>query len=620
MKLDQMKTTSFPIQTLDNWAEKAKESLKGREVSSLSKVTYENITLKPLYTKEDIDVKSISQYPGASNYSRGIAAGGYQAKSWHIANKLGYETLEQLEQKAELAFSAGQTALAFEVKEQLFAEKEKLANFIKKYSELGPLNIYTKEHFSSFIQVIAEIQKETGNVTGIIGTDLIADAAVKGSITTNEVEEWFDMVKQMDKTLPNVKTVPINTSPYHNSGANAVQELGIALATGVYYIQRLLDNGWKIEDALKKVLFHFSIGSNFFMETAKLRAARIIWDKAMEAYGAEKDARKMVTSAETSNFTKTVFDPYVNLLRAGNEAFSAVLGGVQFLSVSPLDEVTGKTTSFSERIARNTQLILKAESHLEKVTDPAGGSWYIESLTKELAEKAWEFFLEIEDQGGMIEALKANWLQNVLSEVRTKKNHDVFTRKHSIIGTNVYANLAEKVVVGNPMQPLPAGDTFEPLSVKRLAEPYEQLRFRAIDIERRSGEKPKVGLICLGELKQHKARADFMTSFLASGGIEVVNSGAMKDVESAKEFVEKSSLTQFCICGANSQYDENGLQIIKEITESFPKVRLALAGVPDEDMKTKYSQAGIKQYYTMKSNQFETLSQLLEELEVALND
>lgn len=617
MKLENMRGTSFPLSTLTDWADKATESLKGKSIESLSNSTYEDIQLKPLYTREDIETLSLSQYPGGTNFSRGIDARGYTGKSWHVSNKIPYHTLAQLGEKLNVALAAGQTALAFDVKAELFSDRDKLAKWLDDVSLLGPFSVDAKEYLKPFLEeVIGAGREDKRQMSGFIAADLIAVATEKGEFHEEAMVDWLDAIKLADQELPNVKTILIDSSVYHNNGANAVQELGIAIATGVFYVQKLLDYGLSLNDVLKKTIFHYSIGSNFFMETAKLRAARILWDKAMEAYGASEESRKMVISAETSKFTKTVFDPYVNLLRAGNEAFAAVLGGVQYLSVTSLDEVAGKTSSFSERIARNTQLILKSEAHLEKVTDPAGGSWYVETLTYELAEKAWNFFLEIDELEGILEVIKSNWLQTNLAKTRAKRDKDIYLRKQSMIGTNVYASVNEQMDPIEAESPSPSSTMFLPLESKRLAEPYERLRYRALEIGRNTGDKPAVGLICLGELKKHKPRVDFMTSFLASGGIEAKKSEGVNDLQAAIEFIEETGLKHYCLCGDNHQYEEQGSNLIKGLVAKLPQLQLSLAGLPDEALRTALSQAGIQHYYHVKSDNYEALFNLLNEMGV----
>jgi methylmalonyl-CoA mutase len=374
------------------------------------------------------------------------------------------------------------------------------------------------------------------------------------------------------------------------------------------------------------MIFQFSIGGNFFMELAKLRAARILWNKITQVYGADTKDRGMHITAETSSFTKTVYDPYVNLLRAGNEGFAAVVGGVQYLHITPFNDITG-SSQLSERIARNTQNILKEEAYLQKVVDPAGGSWYVEALTKELAEKAWQYFQQIEAKGGMLEVLKSGWLQEEIAAVQTKREQDVFTRKQSIVGTNVYANLAESAgsaavqISNNPL----SVDRSNRINIRkinnvRLSEPFEKLRKISEEIKSKSGSKPKIGMICLGELKYYKPRLDFMRGFAAAGGIEAVDSGPITSLESAKQFILRQDTKYFCLCGSNDQYESFGHEILSTLNREFPDLTFYLAGLPEKDLQTKWASEGIKEFIHIKSNCYEILSTILIEMEVALDD
>jgi methylmalonyl-CoA mutase len=311
-------------------------------------------------------------------------------------------------------------------------------------------------------------------------------------------------------------------------------------------------------------------------------------------------------------------------LRSGNEAFAAVTGGVQYLHVNPFDQLTG-SSSFSERIARNTQLILQEEAHLKKIIDPAGGSWYIEKLTNELAQKAWSFFQEIEAKGGILEVLKSNWLQAEIFAVHEKRKTDIFNRKQSIIGTNVYANLDDVTPGSTGVQTgeqrnNEVGIDIMPIPQLRLAQPYEELRGRATDINRKTGSQPTVGLICLGSLKQHKARLDFVRGFLSAGGVTVQPSEPIHSMEDAIRFVKESDTKHFCICGTNDQYQILGIEIIQSIKAELEDRTIYLAGLPEEEDQEKWTELGLMQFIHIKSNCFETLSSILSEMEVSVNE
>ncbi|MDR6998660.1 methylmalonyl-CoA mutase subunit beta [Neobacillus niacini] len=634
--MEDLRNQSFPSKTKLDWNTKAEESLKGKSVESLQSPTYENIVLKPLYFKGN--QKTPSEYPGESDFRRGTYPLGYVKNDWKVAQRTSFSTINELREKLTSAVSKGQTAISFEISKTLFESDADISSLFMDLAEKYPIAIDSKGMQAFLLSKLSGANHE--KISGYIGSDPISLFSEEGILSEEYLQAWSETIKAAAEIFPNLRTILINISTYQNNGANAVQELGIAAATGVFYLQQLFESGMELEEILPKMIFQFSIGSNFFMEIAKLRAARIIWSKITEAYGAGNANRGMEIAAETSTFTKTIYDPHVNLLRAGNEAFAAVIGGIQYLHVGAFDEITG-SNSFSERISRNTQLILKEEAHLKNIIDPAGGSWYIEELTTELAEKAWEFFQQIETNGGILETLQTGWLQNEIAIVRNKRMQDSFTRKQSIIGTNVYANLDETVptvqkeqesaflvtdalkdlVNGKKPQILQLKDLdsnilIEPLAKKRLAEPYEGLRKKAKEIEERSGPTPFIGMICLGEIKQYKARFDFMRGFVSAGGIKAIGSEAIFTKEQAENFVTNQKTQHFCLCGHNDQYETIGNEILKSLKAKFPDRVFYLAGLPEKDQQSQWKHEGIEEFIHVKSHCFETLSTILSEMEV----
>lgn len=619
MSLDNLRNQSFPLKNKEDWKLKAEESLKGKSIESLKTSTYENIILKPLYFQRD-DQKA-SDYPGGSDFRRGVYSLGYVTNNWHVAQRISYQSIDELKEKLHDGVAKGQTALSFEVSETLFQGNETLDKILGDLPSSIPFAVNGKGMQSALLAAIAE--RYPNQATGYVGNDPVSMFVEAGAIVEDLFTSWMEDIKLANEKLPKLRTVLVNTSTYHQGGANAVQELGIAAATGIFYLQRLLESGMKLEDVLSKMIFQFSIGSHFFMELAKLRAARILWDKITKVYGAKVQYRGMQIAAETSTFTKTVYDPHVNILRAGNEAFAAVIGGVQYLHVTPFDDLTGSST-LSERIARNTQNVLKEEAQLRTVVDPAGGSWYVEELTNELAKKAWQYFQQIEANGGILGVLKSGWLQEQVFSVHTQRKEDILTRKRSIVGTNVYANLSdtsgpikEEIIDNNVGS---AGIKLKVIKKTRLSEPYEILRRKSEEIEIKSGSKPKVGMICLGELKQYKPRLDFIRGFLAAGGIEAVESGSVSSLKTVKHFVLSQNTKYFCLCGSNDKYKMLGPEILSTLKTEFPDCFFYLAGLPDKDLQSQWLNEGIRQFIHLKSNCYEILSTILSEMEVELDD
>jgi methylmalonyl-CoA mutase len=299
-------------------------------------------------------------------------------------------------------------------------------------------------------------------------------------------EQGFDYLASIVKSsssLPHFRTININASNFNNAGADIVQELAFGISMGSEYLAQLTERGISADVAASKIRFSFGTGSDYFPEIAKLRAARLLWSVVTNSFHpAHGENIKMEIHCVTSEWNKTVYDPYVNMLRTQTEAMSAILGGTDSLTVEPFDIVFRHPDEFSERIARNQQLILKEEAYFDKVADPSAGSYYIENLTNLIAENAWKLFLEIEDQGGFLSCLKTGLIQKKLSESASRRKSDIASGKEILLGTNRFPDLDEKApseidlarvftspVVGSDLQ-------VEPIKIFRGSEEYERSR------------------------------------------------------------------------------------------------------------------------------------------------
>jgi methylmalonyl-CoA mutase len=613
MSLNDIINYSFSSQTYEDWINKAEESLKGKSLDTLKTNTYEDIKLKPLYTKKDIQQMDQHSFPGMGDRKRASNFGGYISKPWKIAQQIDTEETHEFINRLTTSFEKGQTAIAFKLSVNIL---KNINTILEDVYDRYPFCVNGAYEYNELLEAIIQFPKKE-QVTGYIANDPVAlhakERAEKKDITV-AYDRLFTTMQKVASACPHLKTLLVDTSPYHNAGANAFQELAIALATTVYHIEQLKQHGMSEVDIVSKLVFHFSVGQNFFMEVAKLRAARVLIAQLFEAYGISE--QEVEFSAETSKYTKTAYDPYVNLLRSGNEAFAAVLGGVQYLHVSPYNEPAGPATEFSDRIARNIQLILKEEARLSKVIDPAGGSWYIESLTEELMNKAWSLFIDIDDRGGMIEVWDNNWLQNQIAEIRNKREADIFSRKQSIIGVNKYALLKDT--------PLPVPDhksksnqinVVDPLSKTRLSYPFEILRAKSEKLAQ-NGNPPSIGLLCLGKLKNHKLRADFITDFLTPGGITAKRSGELRTIEEALAYIDHTNYQHYVVCGSDQEYMQWNLPLLKELNESYPNVKLYVAGLPSLEEQKELTQNGLSGFIHIKSNCYQMLVDFLNEMEV----
>lgn len=617
MELKDVKKITFPKPSLEEWKSAVETSLKGKSVEKLKTETYEGVTLNPIYTQET--VQTHTELPGFFPYTRGISVTGYLTNPWVACQPVDGETAEEANEKLKAALKRGQDAITLPV--DLLA-KSQLSDLLKDLPLASlPFLVDLKGKQKDLLAKFKEVK---GSAKGVLAEDPIAECVIKGQLpedTESFFADWAKTVQEYEAISSELKTILIKTPVYHNGGANAVQEIAFGLAEAVQYLLEGQKQGLSIENLAEKMVFSFAIDSNYFMNIAKLRAARRLWAGLSAAFSANPEHFKMHIHAVTSEVTETLYDQYVNILRTANQAFAAAVGGIQYLQIRPFDHATGHWDDFSERIARNMHLILKEETHITRVIDPAGGSFYVEQLTDQIADQAWKKFVEIDANGGILEALKKGTVQAEIAEVYTKKANNVALRKESIIGTNVYPNPDDEVskpvqnkadsyiVVNQPI-------AITPIKLNRFAEPFEELRLRSANYKQKNGETPKIGFINLQELKNYKPRADFVKGFVSAGGIGNVQSEGCHSNEDALAFVRDTKLPIYCICGSDDAYGQMAEQLVSDLKKSFPEITLYLAGKQTEELEKALKTAGVKEFLHVKSNAITTLTELLEELGV----
>lgn len=616
MKLRDVKNISFPKPSFEEWKAAVETSLKGKTIDKLQTKTYEGVTLQPLYTSETVGEHS--ELPGFFPYTRGISPTGYLTQPWLTCQPINGVTAEEANEKIRSVLNRGQNAISYSV--DLLANGARLPKLLKDLPSL-PFFIDLKGKQK---ELLPEFQAVEGPVTGVLAEDPIAEWAVTGQIpedTNDFFADWSKTIQQYEVLSPELKTILIKTSVFHNGGANAVQELAYGLSTAVQYLLEGQKQGLSVESLADKMVFSFSIDSNYFMNIAKLRAARRLWAGLSAAFSAIPEHFKMSIHAVTSEVTETLYDQYVNILRTTNQAFAAAIGGIQYMQINPLDHAYGEWDDFSERIARNTHLILKEETHITRVVDPAGGSFYVEQLTDELADQAWKKFLEVDAAGGILEALKKGTIQAEIANVFNQKVQNIANRKESIIGTNVYPNPADEVHIkaidkADSYMVVNQPTAITAIKLKRLAQAFEQLRLRSAAYKQNNGDAPKIGLINLQELKAYKPRADFVKGLVSAGGIDTVPSEGCFSSEDAKAFVADTKLPIYCVCGSDDAYGQLAEQMVADLKASYPDVTIYLAGKQAEELETALQAAGVKDLFHVKSNAISTLTELLEKLGV----
>ena len=421
----------FKIPTYEEWKEAAIAALKGAPFDKkMYTKTYEGITLQPIYTLADVENNAQAQtMPGADEYLRGTKAGGYFTNPWKISQGLDVVAPAEFNELAKFELQKGCTGLTVTL-----AKATKQGVAYKAENECCGLAIQDAEDLkvafagidlaSVPVQVAAgasakpllDLFKAAGlQPTGCVGADPIAALLTDGKLPCS-LEQLFDeMAETVKAATPGLKVINIDGTVYGNGGASAVQETAYAFATAACYIKAMQERGIAVDTAAQQVRFTFAIGSNFFMEIARLRAAKVAWAQIVKELGGNEDSQKIDIFARTSAFTKTVYDPYVNLLRTTTEAFSAVVGGIDGLQIAPFDEPVGPADTQSLRFARNQQLLFKEEFNITATIDPAGGSFYVETLTAQVVDAIKALYAEV--AADFVESVKAGKIQAAVEAV-----------------------------------------------------------------------------------------------------------------------------------------------------------------------------------------------------------
>lgn len=555
MLIEQIKQTTFDEKTYDEWQEIATKSLRGLSFEKLITKTIEGIDLYPLYTAQSSKLDSLHPIRSAK-----------KENGWTIAQAVYSKDASSFLQSLEESLSKGNEAIVYDGTSTIDWDEEslkELAQYVIQYP-IYFFKVPKKDSIVNLFKWIDETDKE--NVIGVVEID---DPSILES-------------------FPNIRTIGADVVDAHHLGADAVTELALVLAKAVAETEKAGD----FNRVCQQFFVRFAIDTHFFMEIAKLRAFRVLWEALSNAYG-KTDVLHIPLLSETSKRSFSTLDPYVNLLRAGNSAFSAVLGGTDILTVHPHDALT-KPTATSIRLARNIQLVIKKETQVSEVLDPAGGSYFIESLTKSLVEKAWALFVEIDAFGGYDLYIQSDGYQARMDKLHAKRVQSVAKATHSLVGTNVYADLAANDEIEASLQV--AG---------RLAEPFEMFRKAFKE------QQPTVALVTFGELKDFKARADFVSGFFATGGIETTQSPAFQTAEEAAEWVNETPVDHLVICATNERTEEVLAPFLAKMSK---EIVIDVAGKYNETLTNDWVSKGVDGFIYMGLNKLEKFSEVLKRL------
>ncbi len=713
----EVKFDEFAPPTYEEWVEACNALLKGKPFDKIMFTkTYEGITFDPIYTKSTGPcateaILPTDDYPGMGDFLRGATANGYKCAPWGIAQAcdetLPKENNELLKHEIDRgstvynvrldsataesidvmdAKEPGDTGVSLTTLEDMHVLLDGLD------LEKVPFMMYTGASSMRMLALLAAALKAKGKdvskVHGVIGANPLAQLIRRGKLRESLEKDYDDMVECIRwtrKNAPELRTIMARSEVFSRGGANAVQEVAYTFAMAIEYIRQMQARGIDIHDIARSLQFGFNTGATFYIEIAKLRAARQVWSNIMKAFGADEADCSCKIHARPALFTKTIFDIGVNMLRNTTQIFSAVVGGVDTYENEPYDETVRKGDEFSRRIARNLHIMLQEEFGMLRPIDPAGGSWGIEAVTKEMAEKIWEEIQKVEALGGIVKALQEEYPQQQILDVLKKRFKALEMRKDSAVGTNMYPNMTEELLEARPedtaalkkelsegvekyrsdmdkvymesalaalkgskegekvdkaIAAFSAGATIsevrqagmeegESIEVRKIyphrwTERFETLRFDTKNFVKETGKNVEVFLANMGPIPQHKARADFSTSFLQVGEFNVhLNNGFQDDeekpgsrwdkcVEALKAGIDDKGTPYDCavICSTDATYPEDVPALAPRLKEVLGEGTLFLAGAAPKDLEPVYREAGVDEFISVKANCYEILRML----------
>ena len=604
--------TEFPPVPTEKWEEVITADLKGADYErKLVWKTGEGFNVRPYYRAENLEgIKFLGSQAGEFPYVRGTRA----HNRWRVHQTVSVVCPKEANAEALKILNAGVDSLGFCIASEAFTAAD-LDTLLGEICIPAVQLTFCGQKTADVAElVLAKIEKE-----GIAKEDvriafcidpLVKGLSTKGDFCSPNGEKCFARIAELirkTKEYKHIRVVTVSGQIFGNSGSTIVEELAFVLSAGHDYLVRLTDAGLTIEEAARKLRFSFSVSSNYFMEIAKFRAARMLWANIVKGYNPEKNcACKMQIHAETSKWNQTVYDPYVNMLRGTTEAMSAAIGGVYSLEVTPFDASFENPTEFSKRIARNVELLLKHESHFDQVVDPAGGSYYIENLTQSIAAEAWKLFLEIEEKGGYTEAYKAGFIADRIKASAAAKDKNIATRRQILLGANQYPNFTEvagkEITAESVTRKQAEGNVLVPY---RGAMAFEEMRLQ-VD---RSGKEPKAFMLTCGNLGMARARSQFSCNFFACAGIKVIDNTYFKSIEEGAKAALESKAQIVVVCASDDDYAEAAPKV-KELLGG--KAILVVAGAPA--CAPELEAQGITNFINVKSNVLETLKFYLKEM------
>ncbi|MFA6571231.1 MAG: methylmalonyl-CoA mutase family protein [Bacteroidota bacterium] len=671
----------FQPATYEQWLKTAELSLKGKTLEKLFSNTYENILIKPLFTSEDIKdfKKKVDSYPGFYPFLRGTNSF-TTADKLKVAQTYSYSNYDFLQEAIGNDCKMGLDSVILKINKYpsegnsdfsvpIFCS-ENFGQILKNFSfdkneiflDIGNDNIQLASVFFAFLDK-NKIEKII--IKGGFCFDPFAELLTKGSypvsmdIALNEISTLLNHTK---KFYPKLNAFAIKADTYNNAGANAVQELGFFLAETVTYFKELIKRGHSIDEIAQNTFVNLAVGPDFFMEIAKLRAVRVLWAKAVKAFNCNEESQKVKLHTSTCKWNKSKLDPYVNILRNTGETTAAILGGADSMNIRFFDEHFGLPDNFSRRITRNIAEVLKNECNFFETIDPAGGTWYVEYLTDNLARMGWNLFKEIEEMGGFLKAIENGFVANQIEAVKINRQRNYAIRKDTLLGANKFANLNEKPIEktnlpkstvavdyekylknrnvsfeNESLSNILKSDNFvkaislakegatvseisnieksSPVTISKALDcfdagkPFEELREFADNYKKKNKHFPTFFFAKIGQVSKVKARVDFVSDFFSVGGFVPLSDNSFNNYEDAVSAFMKSNEKFIVICSTDDKYSEIVSPLVQSIKQQNPSSYIILAGYL-KDKIDEFKIAGVDDFIHVKADIVEVLSKM----------
>jgi methylmalonyl-CoA mutase len=615
--------SEFPLVGVTDWENQIRVDLKGADYEKkLIKKTPENFRIKPYYTSEDLQgLEYLNQLPGEFPFLRGEKTAG---NDWEIRQDIDVQDTADAIQKINYAMERGVTSIGLNLgtKGDMYYHdlKTLISGIDLKRTSINLLAGEASVNMLDYLLKALDELKIPGNaLRGSLDFDPLGFLTLSGGYYRSAEDDFSDadrLLSLSSNNLPNFRVLAVNSYNFCDSGASAVQELAFGLSILSSYLTKLTDRQHDVREITKHLQWNLGIGSDYFMEIAKIRAARLLYSVLLSAFdsGQAKDTGIFIHST-TTNWNKTIYDPDVNMLRLTTEAMSAILGGCNSLLVRPYDSSFRDQGELSERLARNLQHIIREESYFDKVVDPAAGSYYIETLTHSLVESAWDLFLKVDENGGYHEAFVGGTIGQEIGKTASSRRDMVASRREILLGTNQYPNVNEKMSdkinaeIAFPDSMANANKLADPLTPFRASQDFEKLRLRT---EKKQGSRPRVFLLTIGNLVIRLARAQFSLGFFACAGYEILDNLGFATVAEGVETAFKEKADIIVVCSSDEEYPQIAPEVFRLVNG---KAIVVVAGAPAcmEELKLQ----GITEFIHVRSNVLETLQHFHDKLGIA---